>query len=108
LKVGDWVDARDTVNKWCVGQVLSISDRTVRIHYKGWSAQYDDDLPKDSPRLAELGKHTSGKDTGWGNRKQGTVWNVSAADIAEVRRKIELHVSGDEPDDRFWKGVRLI
>ncbi len=36
------VDARDTVNNWCVAEVLSVTANELKISYDGWTVRYDD------------------------------------------------------------------
>lgn len=44
LILDSYVDAKDTVNHWCVGQVCDVDDdkNNVRIHFEGWTNRYDD------------------------------------------------------------------
>eukprot|EP00636_Phaeomonas_parva_P000003 CAMPEP_0118852994 /NCGR_PEP_ID=MMETSP1163-20130328/1755_1 /TAXON_ID=124430 /ORGANISM="Phaeomonas parva, Strain CCMP2877" /LENGTH=230 /DNA_ID=CAMNT_0006785471 /DNA_START=225 /DNA_END=913 /DNA_ORIENTATION=+ len=73
LAVDDWVDALDTENVWRVAQVIDATDATVTIHYKNWGSKWDDTIPRASAKLAPVGTHTSGKDTGWKKRTAGGV-----------------------------------
>jgi hypothetical protein len=38
------VDAKDTVNHWCVGVVSDVDEEknTVKIHFEGWTTRYDE------------------------------------------------------------------
>ena len=37
-----FIDAQDTVNTWCLGQISQIIDsKNVKIHYDGWSTKWD-------------------------------------------------------------------
>ena len=38
---GRYIDAQDTVNTWCLGQVVQVIEKTVRVHYDGWSSKWD-------------------------------------------------------------------
>jgi len=42
LKSGCYIDARDTVNNWCVAEVLKIDSNEVRVSYDGWSDKYNE------------------------------------------------------------------
>jgi hypothetical protein len=39
-----YIDAKDTVNNWCVGQILSVrkDDTTIHVRFDGWSYRYDE------------------------------------------------------------------
>lgn len=39
--VGKFIDAQDTVNTWCLGQIVESENRMIRIHYDGWSSKWD-------------------------------------------------------------------
>lgn len=46
IKEGWLIDAKDTVDNWCVANVLKATDTDIRINYDGWSEKYDDVLAK--------------------------------------------------------------
>ncbi len=63
--MGDLVDVRDTEMVWCVAQVKKIikdelnkETVSVTVHFLGWSDSYDEELIRDSPRIAILGFYT--------------------------------------------------
>lgn len=39
-----YIDAKDTVNHWCVGQIVDVDDvkNQVKVHFEGWSTRYDE------------------------------------------------------------------
>lgn len=42
--LNSYIDAKDTVNHWCVGQVVDVieANNQVRVHFEGWSSRYDE------------------------------------------------------------------
>ncbi len=36
----EWVDIKDTVNKWCLGQVVEVAEGRVCVHYDGWPSKW--------------------------------------------------------------------
>ena len=59
-QVNDFLDALDTVNKWCVAKIIDIkkNDNDIyqyHLHYVGWGDRWNEWLPMDSPRLAPYG-----------------------------------------------------
>lgn len=39
---GRFIDAQDTVNTWCLGQICQVIDaKTIKVHYDGWSTKWD-------------------------------------------------------------------
>lgn len=95
LKVGDWCDALDNINNWCVAQVVEADANVVKVHFKGWASKWDEVLSRASGKLAELGTHTSGKDTGWAKRVQGNLCKYTSAEIENLRELI--HRKSDDP-----------
>ena len=43
-KLSNYIDAKDTVNHWCVGQIVDIDEEKnlVKVHFEGWSSRYDE------------------------------------------------------------------
>jgi len=39
-----YVDAKDSVNNWCVAKItdLDLANNRISIHFEGWSARYDE------------------------------------------------------------------
>jgi hypothetical protein len=45
--VGQKVDAKDSVNKWCSGTVVQVTPSRVLVSYVGWSSKWDEcELPR--------------------------------------------------------------
>ncbi len=42
IEAGWFIDARDTINNWCVAEVLKMEGNDVKVSYDGWSSKYDD------------------------------------------------------------------
>lgn len=103
LQVGDWCDARDSVNTWCVGQIVECNDNAVKVHFKGWASKWDEVIPRSSPRLAELRHHTAGLDTGCSKRVQGAVWDISAEQLNVLSQRLAgSHQLSAEDRDVLW------
>jgi OTU-like cysteine protease len=99
-----WLDALDTEQQWIESQIKDINyvDRCVLIHYKGWKAQFDEWIPMDSDRLAELHTHTTHPPrVGYVPCKSGTLcdaldstdkWEIAI--IMDVTRyQVKIHYS---------------
>ena len=43
-QLNTYIDAKDTVNHWCVGQIVDIDEdkNTLKVHFEGWSSRYDE------------------------------------------------------------------
>lgn len=52
LTIGSDVDALDTNGTWYYAKVIGANQHAVRIHYPTFSDQYDETLPRTSPRLS--------------------------------------------------------
>ncbi|CAN0539764.1 unnamed protein product, partial [Ectocarpus sp. 8 AP-2014] len=51
LKVGDWLDARDSDGTWCVAQVVRIEGESMRVHFQGYHSRYDEDIRVESLKV---------------------------------------------------------
>ena len=63
FRVGDTIDALDTIRKWYESTVRDVKDgkdgKGVFIHFKNWGSQWDEWIDAESERLAPLHSHTS-------------------------------------------------
>lgn len=96
-----WLDVQDTTNKWLEAQIIQVvSDGVFRIHYKGWSIKFDEDLdqanPEDLKRIAPLHTHTSSK------RRQNLSSHLS---LLELRRGMRLDIQ--DPTRKWYSGKIL-
>ena len=60
LEKGQWVDVKDTVDKWLEAQVIEISEdkKKVKIHYNKWGERWDEWIDINSPRIMPFRYHT--------------------------------------------------
>jgi hypothetical protein len=60
LEKGQWVDVKDTIDKWLEAQVVEISEdkKKVKIHYNHWGNRWDEWLDINSPRIMPFRYHT--------------------------------------------------
>ena len=59
LEVGQWVDAKDTIDQWLEGQVIQVNENNqVYIHYNGWGSRWDEWIDINSPRLSPFRTHS--------------------------------------------------
>ncbi|TYZ61098.1 hypothetical protein PybrP1_000390 [[Pythium] brassicae (nom. inval.)] len=54
LVVGQLVDALDSEKKWYESRVIELELTRVKVHYRGWTAKWDEWLSRSSDRLAPL------------------------------------------------------
>ena len=60
--VGQYLDVQDSVGKWCVGNILSISGNKLLIHYQGWASKWDESIDMNSKRIARYLEYTGRND----------------------------------------------
>jgi len=60
FELEEHIDCLDTVNHWLNAIIVNIRDDHLRVHYNGWAAKFDEWLPKNSDRIAEVGLHSKG------------------------------------------------
>lgn len=58
LKIGQWVDVKDTINQWCEAQVVNVNEDKALIHYNGWGTRWDEWIEMASPRIAVFRTYT--------------------------------------------------
>ena len=51
IKPGWYVDARDSVNNWCVAEVQEVNGNEIKVNFDGWSSRYDEVAQKYNKRL---------------------------------------------------------
>ena len=88
----------------------------MKLHYKGWASKWDERVSRSSPKLAELGTQTSGKDTGWVQRQQGSTLDLRIEQIENMKTRLLYSTStststtlteeekNDGTIDQFWSG----
>lgn len=98
LKPGDLVDCQDRARRWRAARVAAVSSDGARLtlSFKGWSAKYDEELPRVSKRLARPGAHTAGVDTR-AVRRQGDAFDVDVGVLSSLELRIDDYISGDFP-----------
>lgn len=38
---GRFIDAQDSVNTWCLSQIVEVDQRLLKVHFDGWSSKWD-------------------------------------------------------------------
>ena len=56
----EFIDAMDTVQKWCLAQVISRDENGVRIHFDGWSTRHDVSYRWSSYKIAPFRRFSRG------------------------------------------------
>ena len=49
--IGQWVDAKDTIDQWLEAQVIQVKDNKAFIHYNGWGVRWDEWMDFNSPKI---------------------------------------------------------
>ena len=65
FKVHNRLDIKDEINVWREAIITQINGKQLRIHYRGFTQKFDEDIGFDSDRIAEIG--TFSKAYGRGN-----------------------------------------
>ena len=58
LKIGQWVDVKDTIDQWLEAEVINVRGDEVYVHYNGWGYRWDEWLKMNSDRIAPFRTHT--------------------------------------------------
>ena len=57
-KVGQWIDAKDTMGDWLEAQVMEIANGKLLIHYNGWCSRWDEWVDPACDRVSLFRSHT--------------------------------------------------
>lgn len=62
LGLHQFIDARDSVNTWCVAQIVEVNNeaQTITIHYDGWSDKYNMTVPKKTSKIGPFRSQCKG------------------------------------------------
>lgn len=58
LKIGQWIDVKDTIDQWLEAEVIDVNETQVYVHYNGWGRRWDEWIDMNSPRIATFRTHT--------------------------------------------------
>ena len=58
FQLGQWIDAKDTIDQWLEAQVTKIRGEQVFVHYNGWGNHWDEWIDSTSIRLAPFRTYT--------------------------------------------------
>jgi RNA binding activity-knot of a chromodomain len=58
LKIGQWIDVKDTIDQWLEAEVINVRGDEVYVHYNGWGYRWDEWLSMNSDRIAAFRTHT--------------------------------------------------
>eukprot|EP00826_Nyctotherus_ovalis_P020761 TRINITY_DN1656_c0_g1_i2.p1 TRINITY_DN1656_c0_g1~~TRINITY_DN1656_c0_g1_i2.p1 ORF type:complete len:349 (+),score=73.84 TRINITY_DN1656_c0_g1_i2:198-1244(+) len=58
LRIGQWIDVKDTIDEWLEAQVTKIREGKVFVHYNGWGNNWDEWIDCGSSRIAPFRTYT--------------------------------------------------
>lgn len=59
-QVGDYIDAIDSINKWCLAQIVYKDENVVKVHYDGWSSKWDIMFKWSSYKISPFRRYSKG------------------------------------------------
>lgn len=102
FRLNNRIDVKDTYDRWLEASVVKVNEDTIRIHYKGYTARWEENLPFDSPRIAEIGTHSKAFGRGRRYKRQLKRQKVKEEDSDEddededTKKKNQLRERGFE------------
>lgn len=60
FKIGSFIDAKDSVNNWCVATITEINDNKVTVSFDGWSSKWKDTHLMRGPKIAPFRRYSYG------------------------------------------------
>lgn len=58
FKIGQWIDAKDSLDQWIEAQIIDIKENKVFVHFFGWGNSFNEWINIDSARLALFRTYT--------------------------------------------------
>lgn len=107
-KVGGFIDAKDTVNSWCVARVVELDTERNRIlvNYDGWSKNYNNVLNINSSKIAPFRKHSAPYT---GQKKHALRdWTFSQQEIQLAVSHLDQLLSGELMCDTAYETTQFI
>ena len=77
FKIGDHCDARDRGWEWTECEIIAVQGRRIRVHFVGWSSEWDTWFDKDSRDLAVL--HSRSRRGGEGSSLESGILAVATS-----------------------------
>ena len=96
FKVGQWVDIKDRYDTWIEGQITSINNNKVKVHYLGMPPNMNEWIDIKSERLAIFRTYTSQKDL-------KNFYSLYPNKITEYNRD-QIHVEENRPI--YYTGIK--
>ena len=101
-KVGYYIDAKDSMNDWCVAYVTDVSEgnKTITVYHDGWGTRTTT-YPSRSSKLAPFRRNTT-KYTG-PKREALRDWTISESELASYQEQLNKLLSSNlsDPDPFF-------
>lgn len=60
---GRFIDAQDSVNTWCLSQIVEVDQRMLKVHFDGWSSKWD--VVSISGESDQMSSHSRLTTTNW-------------------------------------------
>jgi len=58
FKIGQWIDAKDSLDIWSEGQIIDIKENKAFVHFFGWGNSFNEWINIESPRLGLFRTYT--------------------------------------------------
>eukprot|EP00357_Protocruzia_adherens_P035177 CAMPEP_0115012418 /NCGR_PEP_ID=MMETSP0216-20121206/24723_1 /TAXON_ID=223996 /ORGANISM="Protocruzia adherens, Strain Boccale" /LENGTH=128 /DNA_ID=CAMNT_0002381467 /DNA_START=123 /DNA_END=506 /DNA_ORIENTATION=+ len=84
--VGAYVDAKDSVNRWCLAKIIDRNEDMVNVHFDGWSSRWNEWYSINSNKVGPFRKYTKGY-TGQ-SKVALRDWKFSLAELDELEPKL--------------------
>ncbi len=105
IQVGDYVDAQDSSGLWYESIVRSVSEKTVKVHYLGWSSRWDCTIKRyndiDPPASSNYCKVAAAPQPLW-THSTTNFWRerLQIEDTVEIREAVSI-----VQRPRWYKGI---
>jgi len=87
IQLNRFIDARDSVNKWCAAKVVQVDESSLTLRFDGWSRKWDERVSLKSSRIAPFRKYSRLYTGG----VQGAIreWTFKSEDLMETQTQLD-------------------
>lgn len=102
FQINNRIDVKDTMGKWMEAKVIEINEdkKTIKVHYKGYTARWDEELDFSSDRIGQIGLHSKAYGSGRKQRAGNIAQNSLNGDPEDAETQ-QKRIVRKEREDKF-------
>ena len=106
VQLNRFIDARDSVNKWCAARVVQVDEASLSLRFDGWGRKWDERVSFKSSRIAPFRKH-SRLYTGQ-TMNAIREWSFKQEELAGYQTRVEDLIKGHFAFDSAYETTQFL